>query len=109
MAIVNRIGTAPKKNKKRWIFLGLGLAATSALSFFGFQYWKKHKQKSEADTGSGTSQIFPPEKKTSKPKVNKAKKTAPKSPPKSAAKINASETAKKIYTAVTKKDFNSVL
>ena len=109
MAIINRIGIAPKKNKKRWIFLGLGLAATSALSFFGFQYWKKHKQQAEVNTDPASSKVFPQQKKVLKPKGNKAKKAAPKAPPKTSTKINASETAKKIYTAVTKKDFNSVL
>ena len=109
MAIVNRIGSAPKKNKKRWIFLGLGLAATSALSFFGFQYWKKHKQKSEENNTSANSQFVPPKKSVSKQKTIKTKKTAPKTAQKTTIRINAPETAKKIYTAVTKKDFNTVI
>lgn len=32
-----------KSGEKKWIFLSLGLAATGALSYFGWQYWKKHK------------------------------------------------------------------
>lgn len=47
----NKIGEqAPKKsNAKKWLLLSLGVAATGALSYFGWQYWKKHK---EADSNS---------------------------------------------------------
>jgi peptidoglycan hydrolase-like protein with peptidoglycan-binding domain len=38
---------APKKNSKRkWLFIGLGVTATGALSYFGWQYFKKNKAKS---------------------------------------------------------------
>src|SRR6476620_2543250 len=104
MAITNRIGSAPKKNKKRWLFLGLGLAATSALSYFGFEYWQKHKRQRADSTASPEPLFVPPKKNPSKSKASKTKKAAPKTKPKTIT-INAPETAKKIYTAVTKKDF----
>lgn len=41
-------GQTPKKsNPKKWLFIGLGVAATGALSYFGWQYWKKNKSQSE--------------------------------------------------------------
>lgn len=37
----------PKKsNGKKWLLIGLGVAATGALSYFGWQYWKKKKEES---------------------------------------------------------------
>lgn len=33
-----------KSNGKKWALIGLGVAATGALSYFGFQYWKKNKE-----------------------------------------------------------------
>ena len=36
-----------KLGGKKWLLLGLSVAATGALSYFGFQYWKKNKQSSE--------------------------------------------------------------
>lgn len=36
---------AQKSNTGSWALLGLGLAATGALSYFGYQYWKKQKEK----------------------------------------------------------------
>lgn len=32
-------------SKKKWLLLGLGIAVTGALSFFGLRYYKKHKEK----------------------------------------------------------------
>lgn len=32
-----------KSNTKKWLFVGLGVAATGALSYFGWQYWKNHR------------------------------------------------------------------
>lgn len=34
--------TPKKGNAKKWLFIGLGVAATGALSYFGWQYWKNH-------------------------------------------------------------------
>lgn len=44
-----KVSQAPTKKAggKKWMLLGLGVAATGALSYFGFQYWKKHKQAGE--------------------------------------------------------------
>lgn len=48
-------GEVPKKsNPKKWLFIGLGVAATGALSYFGWQYWKKHKSQPEEDTSEDT-------------------------------------------------------
>jgi hypothetical protein len=33
-----------KAGGKKWLLLGLSVAATGALSYFGFRYWKKNKQ-----------------------------------------------------------------
>lgn len=38
------IAESKKSSAAKWALLGLGVAATGALSYFGFQYWKKHKQ-----------------------------------------------------------------
>ncbi len=43
--------TEPKKSSgKKWLLLGLSVAATGALSYFGFQYWKKHKKTTETNS-----------------------------------------------------------
>lgn len=42
-----------KGSGNNWLLLGFGVAATGALSYFGFQYWKKHK-KSNEDNSSNT-------------------------------------------------------
>lgn len=38
--------TPKKSNGKKWLLIGLGVAATGALSYFGWQYWKKKKEES---------------------------------------------------------------
>lgn len=43
-ATKERTTETKKGSGKNWLIVGLGVAATSALSYFGFQYWKKHKQ-----------------------------------------------------------------
>lgn len=58
---------APKKSSTaKWALLGLGVAATGALSYFGFQYWKKHKQSDtetpETDNDTSTETAPPPPK-----------------------------------------------
>lgn len=51
-------GQAPKKgNPKKWLFIGLGVAATGALSYFGWQYWKNHKGQSEEDAGGDVPDV----------------------------------------------------
>lgn len=47
-----------KSGTKKWLFIGLGVAATGALSYFGWQYWKKNKSQSEEDAG-GDAPDFP--------------------------------------------------
>lgn len=43
--ISNTGDQTPKKNNgKKWLLIGLGVAATGALSYFGWQYWKKKKE-----------------------------------------------------------------
>lgn len=49
--------TNKKTDNKRWIFLSLGLAAAGTLSYFGWQYFKTHKQ-SGPNTGEGTTQDY---------------------------------------------------
>ena len=47
----SRETTERKKYKKRkYIFLGLGILATSLLSYFGIQYWRKNKKEDTKDT-----------------------------------------------------------
>lgn len=36
-----------KSNKKKWIFLGVGVAAVGALSYFGWTYFKSRKEETE--------------------------------------------------------------
>lgn len=67
-------GQVPKKSSpKKWLFIGLGVAATGALSYFGWQYWKKHKSQSEEDTSSDAPDFSPvntPSYTPPKPKSN---------------------------------------
>ncbi len=62
----------PKKSSAtKWALIGLGVAATGALSYFCFQYWKKHKQSSNEipDTTNDTSsESAPPPPKYQAPK-----------------------------------------
>ena len=59
---------AKKSGGKKWLLLGLSVAATGALSYFGFQYWKKHKQATDGsnndvpDTNEETKSTYSPPK-----------------------------------------------
>ena len=59
---------AKKGSGKKWLLLGLSVAATGALSYFGFQYWKKHKQGEDEgnnnmpDTNEETQSTYVPPK-----------------------------------------------
>jgi hypothetical protein len=68
----NKAIAAPKKSSAtKWALIGLGVAATGALSYFGFQYWKKHKESSNEipDTANDTSgESAPPPPKYQAPK-----------------------------------------
>ena len=68
--------TQPKGSGKKWMLLGLGVAATGALSYFGFQYWKKHKQ--SVDTQADNAPDFSDETQTAyvPPKVKPTATTA---------------------------------
>jgi hypothetical protein len=109
MALMNRIGNSvPKtKSRKNWLLISLGLAATSALSYFGFQYWKKHR--SNANQNTDVPEFNPKAKpQTKAPKVKPvAKKVI--LPKQALPKFNAPETAKQIHAAIVKKDFKKVL
>lgn len=67
---------AKKGSGKKWLLLGLSVAATGALSYFGFQYWKKHKQGDEEgnndmpDTKDENQSTYVPPK--TKPKTHTA-------------------------------------
>jgi len=39
--------TAEKSNRKKWLYIGFGVAVTGTLSYFGWRYWKKKKVQSE--------------------------------------------------------------
>lgn len=64
------MATQTNSNRKRkWLFLGLGIL-TAGLSLFGYNYWKKNKQKSSSDNKS-------PEFKAEKPKTPKTNTKPP--------------------------------
>lgn len=101
----------PKKsNKKKWFFLGLGLVSTGILSFFGYQYWKKHKKTNAANDEKVPEFKTPKQpaaKTTVKPKTAAAAKTpitnAPKPP------IKASVLATGLYASIISKTFNNAI
>lgn len=111
----NRAFQVPKKSsKKKWFFLGLGLVSTGILSFFGYQYWKKHKKTSAAQDQKAPDFKAPQSKPATKPKTKpKAKPTAAAAankPPASAPKptIKATALATGFYAAIVSKTFNNV-
>lgn len=69
----NKIGEqAPKKsNAKKWLFLSLGVAATGALSYFGWQYWKNNKNQdtNNNEDGNDANVQDSPNNYTPKPKA----------------------------------------
>ncbi|MBA2611309.1 MAG: hypothetical protein H0U95_05005 [Bacteroidetes bacterium] len=68
--------TIKKPNGRgKWVLLGLGVAATGALSYFGYQYWNKRKKKSETPdvyTNTTKEETYPP------PKYHAPKQATPK-------------------------------
>jgi hypothetical protein len=70
--------TNPTNKRKKGLLIGLGLLATGVLSFFGYQYWNSYKKKSETPDNSTDYKAEKP--KTTKPPLNKHKKTPPKKP-----------------------------
>ena len=84
--------TNPKKSsRKKWLFLGLGLLTTGVLSFFGYQYWKSNKNKTEAPASDAPDFTAEKSKPEAKPKAKKPttkkpaskKSTTPKQSPES--------------------------
>ncbi len=84
--------TTNSNRKKKWLFLGLGIL-TAGLSLFGYNYWKKNKEKITPDskapefepkksktTKSNHSSTKPPKSGTKKPGTTKPKQAGP--PPK---------------------------
>jgi hypothetical protein len=64
--------------KKKFYFLaGLGLLATTALTFFGIYYWKKHKSTATNDQTPPDFKAEKPAPKTKSSNKGPAKKTAP--------------------------------
>ncbi|MBX3164684.1 MAG: peptidoglycan-binding protein [Bacteroidetes bacterium] len=53
------ISNTTKKGKgKKWLFIGLGIAGTGVLSYFGWQYWKKKKaQAADNDNYANTPDV----------------------------------------------------
>lgn len=49
-----------KNKKKKFILIGLGMAATGVLGFFGWQYWKNRKKKKEEESETDNFQLPPP-------------------------------------------------
>jgi hypothetical protein len=100
-----------RNKKRRWLFLGLGLAATGALSYFGIGYWKRKTQKAmESEmqaVAPATAEARP--NKGKKPAIKKVPAKSKASAPKNSPVINVRETAKKIQAALMKRDFNNVL
>ena len=63
---------AKTNKKKKFLLIGLGVAATGLLSYFGWDYYQKRKKKkedeaSDSDTSSDTP-LLPPQKTTFTPK-----------------------------------------
>jgi hypothetical protein len=54
----------PKKNYKRPVLIGLGLLATTLLTFFGIRYWQKNKRKQTVNNDSPDFKAENPYQKT---------------------------------------------
>lgn len=62
--------TPKKNNTKKWLFISLGVAATGALSYFGWQYWKNHNSQDSNDAGNDAPDFHDsPASYTPKPKA----------------------------------------
>lgn len=60
---------AGSKNKKRYFLAGLGIIATTVLTFFGIYYWRKHKTTQASDSNA-------PDFKAQKPDTAKGQGTS---------------------------------
>lgn len=102
--------TPKKYNKKKWFFLGLGLVSTGILSFFGYQYWKKHKKTSVSQQKTAPDFKVPDSATaTAKPKTPPKKATIKASPAAPKAAIKAPVIATGLYAAIISKTFNNAL
>ena len=73
----NQNGQTKAGRKKKLYFLaGLGLLATTALTFFGIYYWKKHKSTASSDQPSPDFKAEKPSPKAKSASKGPAKKTA---------------------------------
>lgn len=85
-AYLKREGKKKTSGKKKFYFLaGLGLLVTTALTFFGIYYWKKHKTTAANDQAPPDFKAERPAPKTKPAAKGQTKKTAASSDPKQAA------------------------
>jgi hypothetical protein len=75
----NNSNTASPSKKGKYILIGLGVLATSLLTFFGIQYWKKNKKTSTTNTN--TPDFETPKNSFTKKEPQKPKTSAPKKKP----------------------------
>ncbi len=73
---------AESAKKRKYVMVGLGLLATTILTFFGIRYWKKNKQTVQPDSSSPKFKADDPytdpktkPKSKAKPKAHTAQKT----------------------------------
>ncbi len=108
--------TKVNSKKRKYALLGIGLLATSLLTFFGFRYWKKHKKTSETDNTSPDFKAENPyqapiKKSQSKTGNESIKTSAPKSKTSKASNQTKQTTSKSsIHEAASKiKDFSKTI
>ncbi len=74
----SKAATPAKSKTKKIMLIGFGLAGAGILSYFGWQYWKKHKTESDGsaedapDFSAKNEYAPPPPKPKSQPKTNTA-------------------------------------
>lgn len=61
--------------KKKYLLIGLGVAATGILSYFGWEYYQKSKKKKEEEDNSSDTKLLPPQKSTFVPSFFTQKET----------------------------------
>ncbi|MBA2613353.1 MAG: hypothetical protein H0U95_15400 [Bacteroidetes bacterium] len=129
----NNSNTKTPSKKGKFILIGLGVLATSLLTFFGIQYWKKNKKTSSTNTDtpdfdtpkSSFTKKEPQKPKTSAPKkkhvehnakIDPTAKTQPKTEPQAAPHkdktespdpplFQAEQLSEELRDAIVKKDF----
>lgn len=81
------------KKKKLYFLAGLGLLATTALTFFGIYYWKKHKSTAPSDQPAPDFNAETPAPKTKPTTKGQTKKATPPPAEKASAKKAAPKDA----------------